>query len=364
MADPNLKQHPNFKSVAFHKIHKAIMANLNINLDQAAEANKAQHLENEHREAEDTAHRQAAEGPEYDCREAEHKKPQMNNFTAGHPPSSVIINRPSQYATNKLTTCNYIKLWYFSPEGCSNAARNSHCNADNTFSLSSTNDILTLRPVASVKASQNVHADHHLTFSEFLQARVTFLHHIKVVPWPEKHINTLAVFFWNLKSHPQHMTMNRDAIILTYASCMCWQWHLELKANNGHIFDISIISDTLMNSIMFKVNNAVQKKLACRSVHTLPSHPKPNTNPFLHHLPPSSSHSLPPFSHPPPPYRPPTLSPFPMVWPGPIDTIPDPLTQPPTCIPTHATHYTELKLSLKPFPAPPPSPGASIITLP
>ncbi|KAI6030510.1 hypothetical protein F5J12DRAFT_713817, partial [Pisolithus orientalis] len=80
------------------------------------------------------------------------KKPQMANFTIGHLPPSILVNQPSQYATNKFASCDYIELWYFSPEGCSDAAKNSRSNADDTFRLSSTNDLLTLHPVASVKA--------------------------------------------------------------------------------------------------------------------------------------------------------------------------------------------------------------------
>ncbi|KAI6141488.1 hypothetical protein BKA82DRAFT_19886 [Pisolithus tinctorius] len=275
MADPNLKQHPNFESAAFHEICEAIMVTLNIDLNQAvewlitawdnnhqcridewnvqhqAEAEEMQCQENERREAENATRRQAAEGP--------------RTIT-----ENILINRPSQYTTNKLMSCNYIKLWYFSPKGCSNAARNSQSNANDTFGLSSSNDILTLRLVASVKASQNACTDHNLTIGEFLQARATFLHHIKMVPWLEKHINALTMFFWNLESHPQQTTTNGDAIILTYTSCVHQQWHDELKANNGNIFDISIINNTLMNSITFGVNVAAQKKLACRSVRPPP----------------------------------------------------------------------------------------------
>ncbi|KAI6002409.1 hypothetical protein F5J12DRAFT_723057, partial [Pisolithus orientalis] len=191
---------------------------------------------------------------------------QIADFTVGCPPPSVLVNRPSQYTTNRLASCDYVELWYFSPKGCNDVAKHSRSNANDTFGISSANDLLTLRPVVSVKASQNMCTDHDLTFSEFLQARVSFLHHIKMVLWPEKDINALAMFFWNLESHPQCSTMNGDAIVLSYASQIDHQWHNELKANNSHIFNISFINDTLMNSIAFKVNNVAQKWLAQRSV--------------------------------------------------------------------------------------------------
>ncbi|KAI6147217.1 hypothetical protein BKA82DRAFT_50227, partial [Pisolithus tinctorius] len=250
MADPNLEQHPDFKSAAFREIQEAMMATLDLNLEQAiACLRTAWDDDHQHRVDE-----QEAEGLEDGCHNAECKKPQMANFTVGCPPPSIIVNRPSQYATNKLASCDYVELWYFSPEGCNDTAKHARSNADDTFGISSTNDLLTLRPVASVKASQNACVDHNSTFGKFLQAQVSFLHHIRMVPWPEKHINALAMFFWNLKSHPQRSTTNGDAIVLNYASRVRHQWHNELKANNGHVFDISIINDTLMNSIAFEVN--------------------------------------------------------------------------------------------------------------
>ncbi|KAI6146448.1 hypothetical protein BKA82DRAFT_4015954 [Pisolithus tinctorius] len=266
------------------------MATLNLNLEQAvahlhmawdddhqcrvnewnarhrAEGEEAQQRENRPELAPGPAPRQEAEGLDDGHHDTECKKPRMANFTIGCPPPSIIVNRPSQYATNKLASCKYIELWYFSPEGCNDAAKHARSNANDTFGISSTNDLLTLRPVALVKASQNTCTDHNLTFGKFLQAQVSFLHHVRMVPWPEKHINTLTMFFWNLKSHPQCSTMNGDAIILNYASQVCHQWHDELKVTNGHVFDISIINDTLMNSIAFKVNDTTQKRLTRRSV--------------------------------------------------------------------------------------------------
>ncbi|KAI6153042.1 hypothetical protein BKA82DRAFT_3971110, partial [Pisolithus tinctorius] len=231
-----------------------------------AEEEEAQQRENQHRQDPDPVPRPDEEGQNNEHRDTECKKPQMADFTIGRPPPRILVNRPSQYTTNKLASCDYIELWYFSPEGCNDMAKHARSNADDAFGISSTRDLLTLRPVASVKASQNARVDHNLNFGEFLQARVSFLHHIKMVPWPKKHINALAMFFWNLKSHPQHSTTNSDAIVLSYTSWVRRQWHDELKANNGHVFDISIINDTLMTSIVFEVNNAAQKQLARRSV--------------------------------------------------------------------------------------------------
>ncbi|KAI5983567.1 hypothetical protein F5J12DRAFT_729687 [Pisolithus orientalis] len=135
MADPNLKVCPNFESAAFHEIHEALMANLNIDLKQAVEClitawdtgHQCRIAEWEAQcqaqaEAELEAHRLAAKAAENEPQDAEWKEPQMSDFTTSCTPPSILVNKPSQYATNKLTSCEYVEPWYFSPEGCSDAA--------------------------------------------------------------------------------------------------------------------------------------------------------------------------------------------------------------------------------------------------
>ena len=77
-----------------------------------------------------------------------------------------------------------------------------HLQADNAFGLLSTNDVLTLRPVASVKASKHAKVDLELSLTEMLQACTSYLKHLKEARWPEKHILALFKFFWNIECHP------------------------------------------------------------------------------------------------------------------------------------------------------------------
>ncbi|KAH0829224.1 hypothetical protein J3R83DRAFT_2789 [Lanmaoa asiatica] len=323
MADPTNEQRPNFASAAFRLIRETLMeaqrleqvdvvARLNEAWDQdherrveewnamrRAEQQEEARLENERHEREEEAIRLAEEEAENEKREAEKKKPKIGDFNVGLAFPSVIVQRPSQYALQKIASFDFVELWYFSPEGCKDAAKHIRSSADDAFGLTNCNDILTLRPVASVKASQNARADNQLSFSEFLQARVSFLHHLKQAAWPEKHMNALAMFFWNLESHPQRLTTNGDLIVLTYAARTRRQWHDDLKADNGRACDISIINDALMNNIAWEVNDTMTKR---RSVHS-PSSSRTSvlTTPLPPLFPPSTAIAKPP----PPPSTPP-----------------------------------------------------------
>ncbi|KAG6373139.1 hypothetical protein JVT61DRAFT_6748 [Boletus reticuloceps] len=195
MADPNLEVHPNFASNAFHEVRGAVMDVLHIDMAQATErlkmawdANHAQqieewnaqltadaldaeHLQHEQGERDDEARRLEEADAEKECKEVEKKKPRISDFNTTLAPPNTIVPRPSQYAIQKIISFDYVELWYFSPDGCSEAELTHRSQADDAFGISNLNNVLTLRPVAALKASRNARVDHDLSFGEFLQAK-------------------------------------------------------------------------------------------------------------------------------------------------------------------------------------------------
>jgi len=123
------------------------------------------------------------------------KKPTIEDFEEDAPPPNVIASWPSQYALQKITAFRYVELWYFMKDGCFKAMKQAHLQADDAFGLASTNEILTLCPVTSVKASKYAKADNELSLTEILQAWTLYLEHLKEAGWPEKHISALFKFF-------------------------------------------------------------------------------------------------------------------------------------------------------------------------
>lgn len=332
MADPSLEIQPDFASAPYLAIRQLIIAGSAETHEQVAErladawdvehnaridawnaqqaatrAAEAAALQAE-RDAQNAQLRLDEAEAEKERKDAEKKKPKINDFDTALPPPSIIVPRPSQYALQKLSTFEFIEMWYFSPDGCAEATRNHRSQADDAFGLTASNDILTIRPVASVKASKNARADHDLTFSEFLQAKNSFLHHVKQSAWPDKHVNVLAEFFWNLENHPMRSNTNGDIIALQYASRIRRQWHDDLKSSPGRAFNIAIINENLMNSIAFEVSANAQSRVIRKVSTPLPLathtpltnllfsptpprrfiHPLPHTTPSPPPLPPTS----------------------------------------------------------------------------
>ena len=219
---PNLM--PDFAADEAFPLCKVLMEAFGWNKDRAI-----QHLENTWRQAhpEHMPARDLPDPPPQECQEEEQplehpgrgedpgdlagqaqekKKPTIGNFEEDVPLPNVIACQPSQYALQKIATYDYIELWYFTREGCFEAAKHAHLQADDAFGLLATNEVLTLRAVASVKASKNARADHELMLTEMLQAHTTYLEHMKEVRWPKKHVTVLFKFFWNLECHPFRMS--------------------------------------------------------------------------------------------------------------------------------------------------------------
>ncbi|KIJ11596.1 hypothetical protein PAXINDRAFT_84246 [Paxillus involutus ATCC 200175] len=193
---------------------------------------------------------EAAANEEADCeqREAEKKRPKMNTFTPGASVADILIHPPSQYILQKLSTFNYTELWYFSFAGHLDTEKyHNKSQVDDTFGITRVDDLLTVRPVASVRASCNVLPDHELSFSEFLKAKNCFLDHAKKANWPITNLDTLTKFFWFLETHPSLQIPLGEKIILTYTSCIRFDWHRELKAGRG--YNISVINSRLLDTI-------------------------------------------------------------------------------------------------------------------
>lgn len=277
MADPRLELPPNYTSDEFTVIRDGLKIGYGENNQQvvqrllvACEENctrraqeaavcTAEEADQEHRQLEDEAERLAAGEADRERREADKKKPRMNVFKPGTSVANILILHLSQYALQKLSSFDFIELWYFSPEGCADAVHNnSKSHADDMFGISKVNNILMVKLVAPVRASRNALTDQELSFESFLQAKNNLLVYAGKATWPATNVDSLAAFFWKIETHPIHKTVLGNKIVLTYAARVHWDWHDEIKADNG--YDISVINETLMRDITFEIQSNNHQK--------------------------------------------------------------------------------------------------------
>jgi hypothetical protein len=126
------------------------------------------------------------------------KKTKFLDFNEDIPPTDTLINRPSTFALNKLKAFEYVELYYFTPEGCEEAANNLRTVLDKIFRLEKVNNTLLIRSISSSTASRNVIKDKDLTWRQMTMGFAAFLEHATYAKWPEKHLKALASLMYSL----------------------------------------------------------------------------------------------------------------------------------------------------------------------
>jgi len=179
--DPALEVMPNFASEAFAQTRQLLANAQNLTDDEITiQLSAAWTHDNETRrehwalqQEADAQAQEEANQAEALLREAEahaelaeaaKKKPKLNPFDEHRTVSDSIIPRPSSFALNKIKSSDYVELWYFTPEGCKDAANNLRTMADETFGLAKIDNMVTIRSVSSSTASRNALQDQDLTW--------------------------------------------------------------------------------------------------------------------------------------------------------------------------------------------------------
>lgn len=205
---------------------------------------------------------------ETERKEKEKKKPKVKDFVDNKPVKDTIQLRPSRYAIHKLDEREYVELYYFTLEGCTEASKIDRTIAQDAFTFTKAEDTLLLKPMASHKPSNKAIPDEDLTWRQVSIAKTSLLYHMSQTGWPEHHVVALAEFFLNLDSHPTRLQEDGDTILLHYQAQVRREWHEALRSTSDEpVFDISAINDKRVDAIEAKIWNARRTEGILRSVH-------------------------------------------------------------------------------------------------
>ena len=84
------------------------------------------------------------------------------------------------------------------------------------YGLTKVNDLVALKPVASIKVSHNVIQDADLTWRQMNVGKNTMLCFMDLCNWPQKHIQSLAHFYFNIELEPMWSCPNGEKILIAY----------------------------------------------------------------------------------------------------------------------------------------------------
>ena len=122
----------------------------------------------------------------------EKKKAKMRDFDDAITVGNYIAPRPAQYALRRIEDFEYVELWYFTPEGCSDATQHQLAQYDDAFGLTKVDDMVALKSVSSLKASKNVVPDAELSFRQMSMAKNAFIPLMSNYHWSAKAINAFS----------------------------------------------------------------------------------------------------------------------------------------------------------------------------
>lgn len=188
--------------------------------------------------------------------ELEKKKPKLKPLDKSRQVGDHIAARPSAYALNKLENHEYIELWYFTEEGCQDAADYQHTTTDETFGLSKVDNFLALRAVSAAKASRHAIKDMDLTWRQMTIAKNLLLSYMGRFKWPDEYTQSLAGFFINIELSDRRARPNGERTLIIYQARVRREWHDAIKRNEA--FDISVINRELLRTIADEVYETVR----------------------------------------------------------------------------------------------------------
>ncbi|KAH7916684.1 hypothetical protein BJ138DRAFT_1108472 [Hygrophoropsis aurantiaca] len=252
------------------------------NMQQEAQRQAAEEEARIQRERDEQIRIQQEQDAEAEERELEKKKPKLPDFDETVMIGDVIAPPPAQYALQKIAAFEYVELWYFSPDGCSDSARSNKSSSEEAFGIARVDDHIALRPLASFKASRNVLHDHELTFSQLLQAKNCFLVNIQKAGWTQKHIDAIATLYFKIEMHEYRIRAHGERVLLVYASRARKEWHAALKRKEKP-FNIAFINENLLRSINEEIWDKIRHEQTYR-VRTIVSLISQPSNSFFSYI--------------------------------------------------------------------------------
>ena len=187
--------------------------------------------------------------PQQDDAEAgeEKKKPKMKDFDDASTVGNYIAPRPAQYALRRIEDFEFVELWYFTPEGCTDATHLQLTQHDDTFGITKVDDMVTLKSISSLKVSKNVIPDADLTFRQVSMAKNAFIPLMTKYQWSDKAINAFAQLFTQLELHPLRQREFGERALIVYQARVRREWHDQMKL--GTAFNIGILNEDLLQGI-------------------------------------------------------------------------------------------------------------------
>ncbi|KAH8074942.1 hypothetical protein BXZ70DRAFT_1013155 [Cristinia sonorae] len=176
------------------------------------------------------------------------------------PPQPVPATIPGDGAPPKITftkgkavsripsqMCAYVPLFYATRAGLEATKTSSTTVSNEGYGLVTTSQGLQFQPCNEFKAYAHVIPDEELSWADVSEASRMLLSEIKTAGWEEDVILALHAFFYNIDGLDLRWLEDGPEIMVQYQVIVRKKWHDEIDKKTPDLFDISRISDEVLN---------------------------------------------------------------------------------------------------------------------
>lgn len=178
--------------------------------------------------------------------------------------------QPLSYATARLKDRQFCPLWYFTKEGCAEAASQNMGGSEVAFGLlSSGNNGISLKASETVRQSKRALLDKDLSWQQIMIGKALLIEQMKLTGWEEAAVLSYAMLYFNLDNHPWRAVEDGEEALIRFHHNQRKLWHAKLSSileghNAGPIWDISIIRIDGLNQCMSEVKSEKTMALAAK----------------------------------------------------------------------------------------------------
>lgn len=193
-----------------------------------------------------------------DAREDDRKK-NRKKFTALVPRTrAVVLARiPLPYAQRRLEKCEWLQMWFYTPDGFNAASTGNRRGEDDPLTLTR-NDDGSLGTTANGKAPRGTVEDRDLTFENFCLASANMLDAMKSAGWPDERIRMFASFWSGIQEHSLRYTGKEldRRVLLLYQEEERLRWHHTVSSLSESPYDMSHVDAEILAEVKDRLQTA------------------------------------------------------------------------------------------------------------
>ena len=122
--------------------------------------------------------------------------------------------QPAQHVIKRLKKKEYVELWYFTVQGCQDAAASDLISPKETFGFISTEKGVVIQSVNVVAISSRVVRDEDLSWEQLTEGKTRLVGCMRASGWSKQEVRQIARFYLNLNVHPVRLQQNGQKAVM------------------------------------------------------------------------------------------------------------------------------------------------------